>query len=201
MINLKQAIIVEGKYDKIKLSSFINSVIITTNGFSLFKDKEKCEIIRYYAKNTGIIILTDSDTAGFKIRNHIKSVVNKGKVTNVYIPDVFGKEKRKQIASKEGKIGVEGISKKILLDAFEKAGVLCEDAPKKEENMISRLDFYDYGFSGRADSSKKRKELLSYLGLPELLTTTGILEIINSMMTKSEFENVVEKLNSQQKGE
>ena len=118
MIHIEQAIVVEGKYDKIKLSSIIDGVIITTNGFSVLKNKEKLDLIRYYAKNRGIIILTDSDSAGFKIRSYLKGAVNEGNIINVYIPDVFGKEKRKNAPSKEGKLGVEGIDCDILLDAF-----------------------------------------------------------------------------------
>ena len=121
MLHLKQAVIVEGKYDKIKLSSMIDSLIITTDGFSIFKNKEKISLIKELAEKDGIIILTDSDSAGFKIRNYIKGCTSKGKIINIYIPEIFGKEKRKAESSKEGKLGVEGISVKILTEAFEKA--------------------------------------------------------------------------------
>ena len=124
MLHIKQAVIVEGKYDKIKLSSIVDAVIIPTGGFKIFKDKETLKVIRYFAETTGIIILTDSDTAGFKIRSFLKGAVKNGKIINVYVPDIFGKEKRKTEKSKEGKLGVEGISEKILLEAFQNQGIL-----------------------------------------------------------------------------
>ena len=200
MISLEQAVIVEGKYDKIKLASIIDSVIIYTNGFSVFKDKEKCELIRFYAEKKGIIILTDSDTAGFKIRNYIKGIVNKGIIINVYIPDIFGKERRKLKSSKEGKLGVEGVSKEVILDAFKKAGVFFTASEKKPDE-ITRLDFYQDGFSGGENSSNKRKLILRYLELPELLTTTSILEIINSMLTRDEYKKIVAEINESQNTE
>lgn len=193
MLHLEQAVIVEGKYDKIKLSSVIDAVIITTNGFSVIKDKEKLEIIRFFARNKGIIILTDSDSAGFKIRNFLKGAITDGKITNVYIPDIFGKEKRKAVPSKEGKIGVEGIDKQILLDAFKKAGVLSAETDEKRE-LITKLDLFEAGLSGCSNSSEKRSKLLKYLGMPELMTTNAMLEIINTMMTRSEFFDIIEKL-------
>lgn len=193
LISLEQAIIVEGKYDKIKLSSIIDSVIIPTNGFSIFKDKEKCEIIRFYAERKGIIILTDSDTAGFKIRNYIKGIVKNGKITNVYIPDIFGKEKRKLKPSKEGKIGVEGVSQEVILEAFKKAGVLFEENQEKKDS-ITLLDLYEDGFTGAPNSSKKRKILLKKFDLPELLTTKSMLEILNAMLSKREYKKIVQEI-------
>ncbi|MDE5793015.1 MAG: toprim domain-containing protein, partial [Oscillospiraceae bacterium] len=127
MLQIKQAIIVEGKYDKIKLASLVKAVIIQTNGFQIYKNQELLELIRYYARTTGIIILTDSDRAGFQIRNYIKGAVSEGNIKNIYIPDIFGKEKRKIKQSAEGKLGVEGIDAKILREAFQKAGVLTEE--------------------------------------------------------------------------
>jgi ribonuclease M5 len=193
MLHLEQAVVVEGKYDKIKLNSIIDGVIITTNGFSVLKNKEKLELIRYYAKNKGIIILTDSDSAGFKIRNFIKGAVKDGKITNVYIPDVFGKEKRKTAPSKEGKLGVEGIDKNVLLEAFEKAGVTSSETTDAREK-ITKLDLYNTGFSGNENSSEKRKALLKSLNMPELLTSNSMLEILNTMMSREEFYALAENL-------
>lgn len=193
MIHLEQAVIVEGKYDKIKLSSIIDAVIITTNGFSVIKNKEKLEIIRFYAANKGIIILTDSDSAGFKIRNFIKGAVKNGKITNVYIPDIFGKEKRKSAPSKEGKLGVEGIDKDILIKAFEKAGITSSVSAVRTE-PVTKLDLYEARLSGGENSSDKRSILLKELGLPQLLTTGGMLDIINSMMTRDEFLALCQRL-------
>lgn len=192
MLHIKQAVIVEGKYDKIKLSSVIDAVIIVTNGFSIFKDKEKMSLIRAYAEKTGIIILTDSDSAGFKIRNYLKGSV-KGNIINVYIPDVFGKERRKEKASKEGKIGVEGIDTDIIINAFEKAGVTFSERDTKKES-ITRMDLYDDGFLGGENSSFKRKMLLKYLDLPELLSVSGMLDILNSMFTLKEYKKIISKI-------
>lgn len=186
MLHLEQAVIVEGKYDKIKLNSIIDGVIITTNGFSVIKDKEKIELIRYFAKKKGIIILTDSDSAGFKIRNYIKGAVKDGKITNVYIPDIFGKEKRKTAPSKEGKLGVEGIDKEILLKAFEKAGILSSETTEKRD-PITKIDLYEAGLTGGKNSSEKRKAVLKRLDMPQLLTTNSMLEILNTMMSREEF--------------
>lgn len=186
MLHLEQAVIVEGKYDKIKLNSIIDGVIITTNGFSVIKDKEKIELIRYFAKKKGIIILTDSDSAGFKIRNYIKGAVKDGKITNVYIPDIFGKEKRKTAPSKEGKLGVEGIDKGILLKAFEKAGILSSETTEKRD-PITKIDLYEAGLTGGKNSSEKRKAVLKRLDMPQLLTTNSMLEILNTMMSREEF--------------
>lgn len=197
MLHLEQAVIVEGKYDKIKLSSVVDAVIITTNGFSVIKDKEKLEIIRFFAKNKGIIILTDSDSAGFKIRNFLKGAISDGKITNVYIPDIFGKEKRKAVPSKEGKIGVEGIDTKILLEAFRKAGVISTESDSSRE-PVTKLDLFEAGLSGGNNSAEKRSELLNYLGMPELMTTNAMLEIINTMMSREEFLKIANKLSQRQ---
>lgn len=197
MLHLEQAVIVEGKYDKIKLSSVVDAVIITTNGFSVIKDREKLEIIRFFAKNKGIIILTDSDSAGFKIRNFLKGAISDGKITNVYIPDIFGKEKRKAAPSKEGKLGVEGIDAEILLEAFRKAGVISTEDDRKSE-PVTKLDLFEAGLSGGSNSAEKRKELLKFLGMPELMTTNAMLEIINTMMSRDEFMDIIEKLSQRQ---
>lgn len=197
MLHLEQAVIVEGKYDKIKLSSVVDAVIITTNGFSVIKDKEKLEIIRFFAKNKGIIILTDSDSAGFKIRNFLKGAISDGKITNVYIPDIFGKEKRKAVPSKEGKIGVEGIDTQILLEAFRKAGVISTEADSGRE-PVTKLDLFEVGLSGGNNSAEKRSELLKYLGMPELMTTNAMLEIINTMMSRDEFMKITANLSQRQ---
>lgn len=193
MIHIEQAVIVEGKYDKIKLESIIDAVIIQTNGFAVFKDNEKMALIKHFANTNGIIILTDSDAAGFKIRNYLKGTIENNKITNVYIPDIFGKEKRKLKPSKEGKLGVEGIDKNVIVDAFIKAGIIFSDKIKTE-NAVSRLDLYNDGFSGTENSSENRRILLKYLNLPELLTTASLLEVLNSMFTYEEYKNTVQKI-------
>lgn len=183
---ISQAIIVEGKYDKIKLDSMIQGVILVTNGYRIFKDPEKMALIRYFAAHTGIIILTDSDRAGFKIRGYLKGCVPEGKITNVYIPDIFGKEKRKEKPSAEGKLGVEGMQRSVLEEAFRRAGVLTGPAPAG--TGLTRLDLYELGLAGGKDSAIRRRALLTQLGLPALLSTAGMLEVLNTMMTRQELE-------------
>jgi ribonuclease M5 len=190
MLKISQAIIVEGKYDKIKLSSIVDAVIIQTNGFGIFKDKEKLALIKFYAETTGIIILTDSDSAGFKIRNHIKGAVKSGSITNVYIPDVMGKEKRKEKPSAEGKLGVEGIDKQLILNAFKKAGISADESPEREK--LTKLDLYELGLSGGKNSAALRKKLLEYLGLPSLLTSNALLEVLSNLHTRQELEDIME---------
>lgn len=194
MIKVKQAIIVEGKYDKIKLSSIIDGLIITTDGFSVFKDKEKIALIRQLAENQGIIILTDSDSAGFKIRNHIKSVTPKGKIVNIYIPDIFGKEKRKAAPSKEGKLGVEGMPADILKDAFKKAGITSVADREAGMKEITRIMLYDDGLIGKEGSEIKRKKLLKRLSLPELLSVSCLLEVLNSVYSLEEYRNALKEI-------
>lgn len=195
MIKVKQAVIVEGKYDKIKLSSIIDGLIITTEGFNLFKNKEKLALIRELSQKQGVIILTDSDSAGFKIRSYIKGCTKNGKITNIYIPDIFGKEKRKTAPSKEGKLGVEGIPSKILIEAFEKAGVTVseEETPAEKREEITRIMLYDDGFIGRDGSEEKRKKLLKKLSLPEMLSTGALLEVLNSMYSAEEYRKAAEE--------
>lgn len=194
MINIEQAVVVEGKYDKIKLSSVVNGVILCTDGFHIFKDEEKMRIIRHYAERTGIIILTDSDTAGFKIRNYLKGAV-KGKITNVYIPDIFGKERRKAAPSKEGKLGVEGMDEHVLLEAFERAGITgCTASNERMGKRIDKMLLYELGYSGMPDSSARRAKLLKRLGLPELMTTNAMADILSTMISPEELEKITEEL-------
>lgn len=184
-IKLTEAVIVEGKYDKIKLSNIIDAFIIETNGFAVFKDKSKLSFIKKLAKERGIIILTDSDHAGFMIRNYISSGVPKEQIKNVYIPDIFGKEKRKNAPSKEGKLGVEGMTKEVILASLEKAGVSSTSSVC--DNPITTVDFYDLGLTGGANSKAKRKAVCKALDLPEFLSTSSLISCINNFMTKEEF--------------
>lgn len=192
MIKVDKIIIVEGKYDKIKLSSMIDGIIIETEGFGIFKDKDKQRLIRKLAETKGIVILTDSDSAGFVIRNFITSIVPKEYITNVYIPDIYGKEKRKESASKEGKLGVEGVSIEILKDAFNKAGIGVSQSEAKERKKITLNDFFDDGLTGGAESKKKRTVLLKKLDLPERMSTKAMLDILNAFITYDEYKKLVE---------
>lgn len=191
MIHLKEALIVEGKYDKIKLSSITDALIITTDGFSVFKNKEKLALIKSLAESCGVIILTDSDSAGFKIRNYIRGCTQKGKIINIYIPEIFGKEKRKAVPSKEGKLGVEGIQADILRNAFEKSGVILSENEIPKTEWATKIRLFDDGFIGKENSEEKRKKLLRLLSLPSLLSTNSLIEVLNTMFTQEEYENAV----------
>lgn len=197
MIKIKEAVIVEGKYDKIKLSSLIDGLIIETGGFQIFSDREKIELLRRLADTRRLLILTDSDSAGFLIRNHIQSCIPKEKIRHAYIPDLYGKEKRKLHPSKEGKLGVEGIDPEILLESIRRSGASAieEAGSSEEKRKITKLDLYEDGFSGGADSSKKRQVLLRELGLPERLTAKALVPVLNSLVNYEEYQKVVKKIN------
>lgn len=184
-IKISQAVIVEGKYDKIKLSNIIDAFILETNGFGIYKDKEKMKFIRKLAQERGIVIITDSDHAGFMIRNKICSGIPKQQIINVYIPDIYGKEKRKTLPSKEGKLGVEGMSKDVILSAFEKAGVTSTFVIN--DNPITNVDLFELGYSGCDNSKQKRIALCKKLDLPEFLSTSSLVSCLNNSMTKEEF--------------
>lgn len=193
MIKVKEVIIVEGRYDKIKLSSLIDGLIIETNGFGIFKDKEKMELIRRLAPERGILILTDSDSAGFKIRSYIGGSIPKKFVKHAYIPDVFGKEKRKTKYSKEGKIGVEGIEKDTILKALKAAGVTADEVPERNR-LITKLDLYEDGFTGGQNSSERRLKLLKALNLPERLSTNALIDILNCIIDYKDYQKIVQNL-------
>lgn len=186
MIRIKQAVIVEGKYDKIRLSNIIEAVIIPVHGFSIYRDRETAELIKTLARKTGIVILTDSDSAGFQIRNKIKSLARGGEVVHVYVPDIKGKERRKKTPSKQGLLGVEGIDDEILLEAFKKAGVFAEK-PQTPKEPITKADLMELGLVGGENSAARRAELQNKLGLPERLSANMLLEILNVMYTREEF--------------
>lgn len=192
MIKINEAVIVEGKYDKIKLSNILDALIIETNGFGIYKDKERRDFIRRLAKERGLIILTDSDHSGFQIRNFIANCAKGGSVKHLYIPDVYGKERRKEQPSKEGKLGVEGISDDILIKLFSDNGVEYENSQPRE--LITNYDLFAAGISGTPQAGKKKKKLLKQLNLPEFLSTNSLLDCLNLMMSKSEFETLLKSL-------
>ena len=194
MLKTDRIIIVEGKYDKIKLSSIIDAVIIETDGFGIFKDKQKQKLLRMLADKKGLVILTDSDSAGFTIRNFICGFVPKDKIINAYIPDVFGKEKRKDVPSKEGKLGVEGIAPSLIKEALDKAGVLCDENNFTEKRVVTKTDFYLDGLTGGSGSKEKRLALLKELSLPERMTTNALIESINSFMTYDDYKNAIKTI-------
>lgn len=203
MITLKQAVIVEGKYDKIKLESILDAVILTTDGFGVFKDKEKQRLIRRLAQERGIVVLTDSDSAGFVIRGFLGGIVPPEQVIHVYIPDIFGKERRKTAPSKEGKLGVEGIDTERILEALRKAGVLCTETetPAETRRQVTKTDLYEDGFSGHSDSAARRKALLRALDLPERLSANAMLKIINTFLTYDDYKAAVRQTENSRSAE
>ena len=192
MIKIQEAVVVEGKYDKIKLSNIIDAFIIETNGFGIYKDKRRLDFIRSLAEERGVIILTDSDHSGFQIRNFIASGIPNERLKHIYIPDLFGKEKRKDAPSAEGKLGVEGMPDDVLVKLFEKAGVSCNKEERTE--CITKCDMYLAGLFGTPDASVKRKKLLKALELPEFLSVNSLLSYLNFNMSKEEFLNYIKTL-------
>ena len=188
-IRIREAVIVEGRYDKIRLDSLIDGLIITTEGFGIFRDREKMAMLRRLAETRGLLVITDSDSAGFVIRNHLRSCIPPELVRHAYIPDISGKERRKDAPSKEGKLGVEGMPSEVLLDALRKAGVVCEESLPQDASAqrIGRRDFYRCGLSGGENSAALRAGLLKYLGLPARMTSKALLGVINEYMTPDEF--------------
>ena len=187
-ISLKEAVIVEGRYDKIKLSEFISTPIIETGGFRVFKDKEKQELIRQLAVRRGILIMTDVDSAGFVIRNFLKGIIPEEQIKHAYIPTVKGKERRKAEPSKEGVLGVEGLDKESLIKAIRLSGAQIIGEEARSGGEISKGDFYNYGLSGRESSAQYRSAVLADLGLPGYLSTNAMLAAVNCLFTKTEFE-------------
>lgn len=193
-IKLRQAVIVEGKYDKIRLESVVDALILTTDGFQIYKDAERRSLFRALAKSRGLIVLTDSDAAGFRLRGYLSGLVGKDGLIHVYIPDVFGKEKRKRTASAEGKLGVEGMDVDVLREAFARAGVTTGGAPLTDP--ITRQDFYTDGLTGGKNSAARRRALYAKLGLPQRLSTSAALELLNHMLTRQEYRQLMEELNT-----
>ena len=183
-LRLREALVVEGRYDKNALSQVVDAVIIETNGFGLFHDSERMSLLRLYAETRGLIVFTDSDGAGFVIRNRIRSAIPARYLKHAYIPDVYGKEKRKSLPSKEGKLGVEGMPPQILLDCLLKAGATTEEYGGEElsDPALSKADLYRMGLSGGRDSRSKRRSLARELGLPELISANGLLEALNVLL-------------------
>lgn len=188
MQRIKEVIVVEGRYDKNTLSQIVDAVIIETGGFGIFNDVQKRKLLKKLAEARGLIIMTDSDGAGFMIRNHIRGCVDPSLVKHAYIPDIFGKERRKAKGSKEGKLGVEGMSPQTLLDALQRAGATFEgDSSQMAAPRISKADLFKKGLSGGANSAQQRKRLMEQLDLPEHLSAGGLLDVLNATMDREEF--------------
>lgn len=188
MQRIKEVIVVEGRYDKNTLSQVVDAVIIETGGFGIFNDREKRALLKKLAESRGLILMTDSDGAGFLIRNHLKGCIDPSLIKNAYIPDIYGKERRKAKGSREGKLGVEGMRPEVLLEALKRSGATFEgDSGGQQEGRISKADLYKKGLSGGAGSAARRQGLLEQLELPARLTADGLLDVLNATMSREEF--------------
>lgn len=185
---------VEGRYDKNTLSQVVDATVITLGGFAVFNDKEKLAFLRRLAERQGLIVLTDSDGAGFLLRNYLKGALPKDRVKQAYIPDVKGKERRKRRGGKEGKLGVEGMRPEVLLEALRRAGATFEDAPPAERGEpLTKADLFALGLSGGEGSAERRRRLLKRLDLPEHLTANGLLEALNLLFRREELEALLKE--------
>ena len=194
MVKIREAILVEGKYDKNTLSQIVDATILETSGFGIFKDKKQLDLLRKVAQKRGLIVFTDSDGAGFVIRNHIKSAIPAKFLKHAYIPDIYGKEKRKATAGKEGKLGVEGMRPEVILDALKRAGATIEGESQKAAPGINKQDFVELGLSGGANSAGLRLALLKKLDLPEHMSANAMLQALNVLYDLDELTAIVRGL-------
>ncbi|MCH5212717.1 MAG: DUF4093 domain-containing protein [Oscillospiraceae bacterium] len=195
MYKIKEAIIVEGVYDKIKLSGFIDGVILTTHGFAVYTNPDFIATIKKLAEETGIVILTDSDSAGMRIRNFIKQHAASGTVLHAYVPDIKGKERRKQKMSSEGLLGVEGMTEAVIIKALRDAGCTIDDkAEQKQSGAITKTDMYMLGLSGGAGSRELRAKLSHEIGIPAKLSANMLLDVLNRLVTADELKEIINKL-------
>jgi ribonuclease M5 len=194
MVKIREAIVVEGRYDKNTLSQILDATILETSGFGIFKDKQQMDLLRRVAEKRGLIVFTDSDGAGFVIRNHIKSAIPAKHLKHAYTPDIFGKERRKVAPGKEGKLGVEGMDREVILEALRRAGATFEGESVTTAGQITKQDMMRVGLSGGQDSSAKRKALMQQLKLPERLSANAFLQALNLLCTREEFFSLTEKL-------
>ena len=190
MVRIREAIVVEGRYDKNTLSQIVDAPILETSGFGIFKDKKQMELLRKVAKLRGLIVFTDSDGAGFVIRNHLKSAIDGRFLKHAYIPDIPGKERRKSAPGKEGKLGVEGMSPEIILQALRRAGATIEGENAPSRNSITKQDLMELGLSGGANSAEKRRKLLQKLDLPEHMSANAMLQALNLLYSLEELTAV-----------
>ena len=198
MLKIKEAIVVEGRYDKNTLSQVVDALIIPVGGFQIFKKKDTVQMLRKLAATQGLIIFTDSDGAGFVIRNYLKGALPQGRIKQAYVPDVAGKERRKKHGSKEGKLGVEGMRPEVILDALRRAGATFEGegARASAERTITKADFFEWGLSGRPDSAARRAAVLKALDLPQHMTANALLEFINAVGTRQQLCEILQSFSS-----
>lgn len=196
MVKIREAIVVEGRYDKNTLAQIVDAPILETAGFGIFKNKEQMELLRRVAKERGLIVFTDSDGAGFVIRNRIKSAIPASQLKHAYIPDIYGKEKRKSAPGKEGKLGVEGMRPEVILEALRRAGATFEEEPVQSvpPREITKQDLMDLGLSGSPDAGVRRKKLLKACRFPEHMSANAMLQALNLLYTLEEVQDLVSGL-------
>ena len=194
MIKIREAIVVEGRYDKNTLSQIVDAPILETSGFGIFKNKQQLAFLRRVAHERGLIVFTDSDGAGFVIRNHIKSAIPGEFLKHAYIPDIYGKEKRKAAPGKEGKLGVEGMTPEVIVDALRKAGATIEGEDAPVTQQITKQDLMELGLSGTADASERRLKLMKHLNLPERMSPNAMLQALNLLYNLEELTTIVEAM-------
>lgn len=194
MVKIRQAIVVEGRYDKNTLSQIVDAPILETSGFGIMNNKENLELLRRVAKSRGLVVFTDSDGAGFVIRNYLKSTIEPQFLYHAYIPDVYGKEKRKKAPGKEGKIGVEGMPPDVILECLRRAGADFEDGTGMPAGGITKQDLMDLGLSGGKDSSFLRKKLLKKLEFPEHISSNAMLQALNLLYTLPQLQEIMKDI-------
>ncbi len=193
MRRIREVVVVEGRYDKNALRQVVDATVVETRGFGVFNDKERLALLRRLASQRGLILLTDSDGAGFVIRNFLKGAIPKSQLKQAYIPDIYGKERRKAAPGREGKLGVEGMPPQILLQALERAGATFEDGDTSGERPpITKADFYELGLTGHPESGARRARLLARLGLPERMTCSAMLEAVNIVSSLDELRALLD---------
>lgn len=195
MVKIKEAIVVEGRYDKNTLSQIVDATIFETNGFGIFKDKEQMALLRKVAEKHGLIVFTDADGAGFVIRNHIKSAIPGKYLKHAYTPDIFGKERRKSTPGKEGKLGVEGMKKDVILEALRKSGATIEGENTAVAQSITKQDLMELGLSGGANAAENRKALMNKLNLPEHMSANAMLQALNMLYSLDELKAILQEIN------
>ena len=195
MVKIRQAIVVEGRYDKNTLSQIVDAPILETSGFGIMNNRENLDFLRRVARERGLIVFTDSDGAGFVIRNYLKSVIEPQYLLHAYIPDVYGKEKRKSTPGKEGKIGVEGMTPDVILDCLRRCGATFENEESVVmKDQITKLDLFNMGLSGGPDSKAKRQKLLKMLEFPEHMSSNAMLQALNLLYSKEEIYRLADLL-------
>ena len=197
MVKIKEAILVEGRYDSNTLRQIVDAPILETSGFGIFKDKKQMDLLRRVAEKRGLIVFTDSDGAGFVIRNHIKSAIPGKYLKHAYIPDIPGKEKRKSAPGKEGKLGVEGMTKEVILSALRASGATIDGEEAAERASVTKQDFMELGLSGGKDSSRKRQALIKRLDLPEHISSNALLQAVNLLCSKEKLASILEAVDAE----